>query len=964
LTNLDAALKYAALGWLVLPLHTPTGNLDQPCSCRKTECPQKGKHPCHSNSCKEKGNHPCHQSVCGNIGKHPRTINGVDDATTDDAKIREWWDMWPDANVAIVAGKESGFFVLDSDPRNGGDVSLSELESTHGDLKQTRAQETGGDGMHLLFKHPGFRIKGSKGELGAGLDIKGDGGYIVVAPSLHASGKRYKWRDSQPIAEAPGFLLERLRETEQKQYTNGRPGEFTTWDALRAECGRRIIALGSGKPNSSGNYDCRGICHNGKGDTGLFYNPATNWPNCNDGCDLSTILRAFNLPEKPVSARRRAQVDDVEPDQAQLAEPSQPDPIITKTLLNNTLTLELWQADRGKVKLDARAGDLTLHRDVLSLDREKDRKDFVKALDLKDEAMDREVHKALLEIGDQLGKTPKPQTGEEKDIRRVISAELPDGRLIEQISGAQFAVYNPKTRDVVYKPQVEVDGVLYLPLNDPMILTGDLHLPTALVPYTDEQTLVAEIEACIRRYSCINDRDTKISVHYVLMSYLVDHLLEVLYLRTTGKPGSGKTRYVVTVGMLCLRPLLVIDPSAASLYRMMDAYKPTLIVDECNFEKGSEDSGTLMKVLNSGNQRITKVPRAEKGGESEFVLRAYSAFGPKLIGSLTYSGSRAFESRCWPVESTPTSNPNIKFRMTKAMFADFAALRQKLYMWRFHNYHKDYEEILDRAERELRAGTIEPRAVQISIPLYGLINDQKVKDDYLKTLEARSENEAEDRRATRDGKLITIIHGILFEITKSEDGSEEKAKWRAEIKAEEIVEGEPYELLSVEEITKKFNDGIKKKKWQRQPNTVGGYLGALGLRRRRRYIKKSPTKGPTSVVWEWEKLTNLFTDLRLPYLPAISSDRSDRNPTTASQSTTYTRSDDGKTIAQSNGDLTEKNANNDNGLGSFGQMGQMNFQEHRDGNNSEEDLTDICHDCGSPLDTWGYCANCEGAVPF
>jgi putative DNA primase/helicase len=154
------------------------------------------------------------------VGKHPRTKNGVKDATTDEKRVRQWWEMWKDANIGVATGKEVGFFVLDVDPRKDGDKALGSLERKHGKLLETRTAETGGGGAHYLFKYPSFCVKNSSGRLGPGLDIKGEGGAIVVAPSLHASGKQYRWRNYTPIAEAPGWLLHLLQKG-QRSRANG-----------------------------------------------------------------------------------------------------------------------------------------------------------------------------------------------------------------------------------------------------------------------------------------------------------------------------------------------------------------------------------------------------------------------------------------------------------------------------------------------------------------------------------------------------------------------------------------------------------------------------------------------------------------------------------------------------------------------------------------------------------------------
>lgn len=152
-------------------------------------------------------------AVCSSPGKHPRTRHGLKEASADRATIERWWKRWPDANVAIVTGAGSGLVVLDVDGYHGGDDTLAELVDEHGPLPSTLQVVTGGDGMHYFFAHPGEEIRNTAGrKLGQGLDVRGDGGYVVAAPSLHASGKRYEWVDVDVApAPMPAWMLERLR---------------------------------------------------------------------------------------------------------------------------------------------------------------------------------------------------------------------------------------------------------------------------------------------------------------------------------------------------------------------------------------------------------------------------------------------------------------------------------------------------------------------------------------------------------------------------------------------------------------------------------------------------------------------------------------------------------------------------------------------------------------------------------
>jgi hypothetical protein len=188
---LDAALAYAALGWPVFPVHYPLNGSG--CSCG--------------------------DPGCENVGKHPRTTHGLKDATTDPAQIRTWWQQWPKSNIGMPTGTQTGVAV-DIDPRNGAAGSLEALEDAGCTFPLTVESHTGGGGKHLLYRHPGGRIKNSAGHvLGQGLDIRGDGGYIILPPSRHACGQAYVWEASSApfdlaMEPMPAWLIAKLRDPE------------------------------------------------------------------------------------------------------------------------------------------------------------------------------------------------------------------------------------------------------------------------------------------------------------------------------------------------------------------------------------------------------------------------------------------------------------------------------------------------------------------------------------------------------------------------------------------------------------------------------------------------------------------------------------------------------------------------------------------------------------------------------
>lgn len=197
-STLELALHYASLGIPVLPLHYITA--DGVCSCggeRLNKNCKPGKHP------------------FGRLVHH-----GRNDATTDLEVISGWFTGTP-YNIGIATGIESDIFVLDRDDRDGGDKSLQALEAQHEQLPETLTQKTG-NGMHYVFQMPeGAKVKNGQSKFAPGLDVRGVGGYIVAAPSVHENGNIYTWLgDELPLREtistAPDWLIAEIHKTPTK----------------------------------------------------------------------------------------------------------------------------------------------------------------------------------------------------------------------------------------------------------------------------------------------------------------------------------------------------------------------------------------------------------------------------------------------------------------------------------------------------------------------------------------------------------------------------------------------------------------------------------------------------------------------------------------------------------------------------------------------------------------------------
>lgn len=182
---LPFALQMAEAGIRVFPLY---GVCDGICDCPEgSECRSPGKHPIPS-----------------------LTPQGVKNATTDTKQINKWFAKYPHANYGWAMGGSLRLIGVDVDPRSGGDASLCDLREAHGDdwLKGFMVQ-TGSLGYHIPFRLP-EGIESHRGKLAPGIDLKGEGGYLVGPGSMHVSGRRYEVIQNEYIQEAPAWLVEEL----------------------------------------------------------------------------------------------------------------------------------------------------------------------------------------------------------------------------------------------------------------------------------------------------------------------------------------------------------------------------------------------------------------------------------------------------------------------------------------------------------------------------------------------------------------------------------------------------------------------------------------------------------------------------------------------------------------------------------------------------------------------------------
>ncbi|MER7246183.1 bifunctional DNA primase/polymerase [Kribbella sp. NPDC000426] len=178
---LIAALQAADRGWPVFVL----GRSKRPvANCN--DCPRDAHDP----------------ATCGHL-----TCHGFYAATTAPARVAAILAAVPRGQLAVRTGAVSGLLVVDVDPAHGGDHSLSDL-MTQRLVPRTLHVHTGSGGLHLYYRHPGHHtgqhIASRPMPNRPGIDIKADGGYVVLPPSIHHRTRRpYQWGTTATDVEMP-----------------------------------------------------------------------------------------------------------------------------------------------------------------------------------------------------------------------------------------------------------------------------------------------------------------------------------------------------------------------------------------------------------------------------------------------------------------------------------------------------------------------------------------------------------------------------------------------------------------------------------------------------------------------------------------------------------------------------------------------------------------------------------------
>lgn len=359
------------------------------------------------------------------------------------------------------------------------------------------------------------------------------------------------------------------------------------------------------------------------------------------------------------------------------------------------------------------------------------------------------------------GRDPNGGVSRRPNVRPLFSAVLADGRLVE-------AVYRPTERRTALcvseagrwkqESALSLDGERVVPYSaaNNLLQHGVVLLPSEPVEYGSQKELLDEVQTFIHRYVEVSQAFERLSAYYVLLTWIYDGFNELPYLRVRGEPGSGKTRFLQTVGSICYKPIMASGASTVSpIFRILDVVRGTLVMDESDW-RFSDERAEIVKILNNGNARGFPVLRSELINRHEYDPKAYTVFGPKLVATRGFFQDRALESRCLTEDMGRSRvRPEIPLTLPQSFQDEALALRNKLLMFRFRNYGSRTSVNPDRD------ASVELRLNQVFRPLLALIEDETAAADLADLMRQLNRQQIADRAMETEAHVLEVIHALL-----------------------------------------------------------------------------------------------------------------------------------------------------------------------------------------------------------
>lgn len=350
------------------------------------------------------------------------------------------------------------------------------------------------------------------------------------------------------------------------------------------------------------------------------------------------------------------------------------------------------------------------------------------------------------------------------NVMHSAGFRLPDGTIVEELFDlrrqiATFAVRYPNGNTETGIESYLLGEKEVKPYDESVLHAGAVLLPGDVGEAREPTALLKDIHAFLVKYIDLPEDYLHLAACYVLFSWVYDAFTVLPYLHLVGDSDSGKSRALMSIGSLCFRVIFAngaITP--APIFRMLERYQGTLVLDEADFGKQSGEWSEIVKILNSGYHTGSPVLRMEKIG-GRFEPKAYRVYSPKIIASRRPFADDALTSRCIVVPMRTTRRQDLPLNLPPDFAEETLLLRNQLLAFRLQHLTDLRPEII-----YLRNGH-EPRLSQVLSPLHQMMPGQ---DAFLDGLEEKMQKRLHiDRASTLAAEIVQALW-TLYDIEDKE----------------------------------------------------------------------------------------------------------------------------------------------------------------------------------------------------
>jgi len=357
----------------------------------------------------------------------------------------------------------------------------------------------------------------------------------------------------------------------------------------------------------------------------------------------------------------------------------------------------------------------------------------------------------------------KKEKGDDKPSEKKSFFVIPDEKnvveIYEQIYDGEkhkFVKYNYTTKEIDYLDYYETDEKIIYPIMGEEIDKRVVMIPKNIKKYDNVINLDEKIRSFIKKWLDVDDNYLKYVAWNIRFSWVYDRFHTLNYTRALGDTGTGKSRFLDTIGLISYKPMMVSGAlTPAPLFRIIDKWRGTLLIDEGD-QNNSDEANAFIKILNCGYEKGRSVMRCDQNDASN--LNFFYVYGPKVITTRKRFQDKATEARCMTKIMSQTSRNDIPDILTQNFFDEAEEIREMLLYYRLTNYkYINPEEGL-----KVNLNGIEPRLRQVNRGFLGMFaNDPEQVEDFKNYLIEYQKEIIKERAESFDGCLVRSIAELI-----------------------------------------------------------------------------------------------------------------------------------------------------------------------------------------------------------